>query len=58
MAGERIASEHFRLSTHVHRGGVEVVHTMLDGIVNKLVHLVLIVGQAHHAEAQQRDLLA
>ena len=31
---------------------------MLDGIVHELVHLVLVIGQTHHAEAQQRHLVA
>ena len=31
---------------------------MLNGVVHQTVHLILIVGQAHHTKAQQRDLLA
>ena len=58
MAGEGIAGKHFRLSPHVHRRCIEVVDTVLYGIVYEAVHLVLVVRQAHHAEAQQRNLLA
>ena len=37
---------------------VEVVHTVLQRIVHHLVHLLLASGQAHHAKAQQRHLVA
>ena len=58
MACEGIARQHLRLSAHVHGSRVEVVHAVLNGIIYELVHLILIVGQSHHAEAQQRDLFA
>ena len=58
MAAEGIAGEHLRLSAHVHRCRVEIVHAMLNGVIHQLVHLVLIVRQTHHAEAEQRHLLA
>ena len=53
MSAQGIASEHFRLSAHVHGSRVEVVHPVFNGIVHQFVHLLLIVGQSHHAEAQQ-----
>ena len=52
-----ITRQHLRATTHIHQCRVEVVHTVCNGIVHQLVHLTLIIGQAHHAEAQQRDLL-
>ena len=58
MARKGIAGEHLRPAAHIHRCGVEVIDAMLDGIVHHLIHLFLVVGQAHHAEAQQRNLLA
>ena len=58
VTAQGVAHQHFRLPSHVDGCRVEIVHAVLDGIVHQLVHLVLIVWQAHHAKAQQRNLLA
>ena len=56
MACQRIAREYLRLSPHIHRRRIEIVHPMRDGIVDHGVHLFLVVGQSHHAESEQRHL--
>ena len=57
MAGQGLAGEHFRTAAHVHGGGVVIVHAVADGVVHHLVHLLLVVGKAHHAKAQERHAL-
>ena len=60
MAFEGDTRTALRLSLTIDRGGVKVVHTMLDGIVYLtidyiLIKLVVIIGfcrQAHHTIAQ------
>ena len=58
MAGEGIACQHFRPAPHIHRRRVEIVHAVLDGVVYEAVDLILVIWQAHHAEAEQGDLIA
>ena len=58
VPAQGLSSHRLAASALVHRGGVEVVHAVLDGIVHEHVHLVLLIGQTHHAEAQQRHLVA
>ena len=56
MPCQRISRENLRLSPHIHRRRIEIVHPMGDGIVDHGVHLFLVVGQSHHAESEQRHL--
>ena len=51
MAAQGLARDNLRCAVVVAPGGVEVVHPVLDGIVDELVDLFLVVGQSHHAEA-------
>ena len=53
---QRVTRQHLRLAAHIHRCRVEVVHAVFDGVIHQSVHLLLLSGQAHHAEPQQRDL--
>ena len=56
VPAQGLAHQFLGASAHVHRRRVEIVDTVLDGIIDHAVHLLLVVRQAHHAEAQQRDL--
>ena len=73
VLGQGLAQGGLALALAVGWRGVEVVHTVLDGIVHLLLHHLLVDdagatltlarvrvegGQAHHAVAQQRHLLA
>ena len=58
MSAQRIARHRLAVAALVHRRRVKVVHPMRDRIVHQPVHLLLVVGQPHHAEAQQRHLVA
>ena len=58
MAAQRGAGDGLVAATAIHGSRVEIVHAVGDGIIHKAVHLLLLAGKAHHAEAQQRDVLA
>ena len=58
MSAQGLAGEYLGTSAHIHGSGIEIVHPMRDGIIDHLVDGSLVVGQAHHTKAQQRNLLA
>ena len=58
MATQGITSQYLRTASHIHRGRVEIVHTMLDGVIHQLVYFFLIIWKSHHAKSQQGNLLA
>ena len=72
MAVKGNARRLFRLSSTVSGRRVEIVHTMLDGIIHFAVHHLLVdvgirvvaqvetafYGQSHHAISQERHLVA
>ena len=58
MAVQGCSCHGLALAALVHGRSIKIVHSVSDGIVHESVDILLNIGQAHHAEAQQRDLVA